>query len=69
VKPTPEYDEVHPYGSQFVLTMYSSLESWASEQVGEDIHQLKMSIKEVGPTLSNLTEFENEPDDDCRPWE
>jgi len=61
---TPEYDEVHPHGSHFVLTMYSSAESWASEQCGEDVRCLQMNIKEVGPTLSNITDYDTDRDGD-----
>lgn len=71
-----EYRELHPFGdSHFVLTAYSSLDAWASEQCGETVRRLKMTVTEVGPILSNdqyddedTEEDDTKNDDNFHQW-
>ncbi len=49
-----EYTEACPFGDHFILTYYSELESWASRQTTPKLRRLRMSIEEVGPTLSTV---------------
>jgi hypothetical protein len=45
-----EWDEVHPFGSHFVLALRSPLENWATDQTARTPYRrIPMTITEVGP--------------------
>jgi hypothetical protein len=49
-----EWEEVHPFGTHFVLVFWSAVENWAGEQAeGKPYHRIPMKITEVGPFASN----------------
>ena len=64
-----EYEEACPFGNHFILTFFSSLESWESRQCIPKLRRLKMTVTEAGPTLSNITEYDSEENDDQHSWE
>ena len=54
-----EWREVHPFGSHFVLALWSPLENWAADQTERrPYRRLPMTITEVGPapTITQSTE-------------
>ena len=53
-----EYDEVHPFGSHIILDHYSELNSWAIAQCDPKLRRLRMTVTEVGPALSSLSEYD-----------
>lgn len=56
-RPCPEWEEVHPFGSQFILALFTPLEIWAEEQcLGKPFRRIPMTIVEVGPPLTNIKE-------------
>jgi len=56
----PEWSEVHPFGSHFVLALYMPLQTWAEECLGKPLYRIPMTVTEVGPPLSNVTEKHDE---------
>ena len=56
-RPCPEWEQVHPFGSHFVLALFTPLETWTEEQcLGKPFRRIPMTIMEVGPPLSNVKE-------------
>jgi len=52
-RPCSEWEEVHPFGSHFVLALLTPLETWVQEQFLEKPYRrIPMVITELGPSLS-----------------
>ena len=60
-----EYDEVHQFGNHVELTLWSELETWASEQCEPKRRRLKMNITEIGPPLSRIKQHDQENQTDA----
>jgi hypothetical protein len=59
-----ELQEVHPFGSHFILLLQSALENWATEQAeGKQLYRIPMTITEVGPPLRNINQPAEEKQD------
>lgn len=57
-----EWREVNPFGSHFLLALFTPLEIWAEEQsLGKPYRRIQMTIVEVGPPLSKVKEKHDEP--------
>ena len=58
-----EWQEVHPFGSHFILSQWSPVENWAADQVEKKpFRRTPMTIMEIGPADPN--EPTEETDDD-----
>ena len=56
-RPCPEWNEVHPFGSHFVLALFTPLETWAADQCGrKPYRRIPMTVTEVGPPYFNVKE-------------
>jgi hypothetical protein len=56
-RPCREWQEVHPFGSHFLLALWLPVETWAEEQcLGKPSRKIPMTITEVGPPISNIKE-------------
>jgi hypothetical protein len=56
-RPCPEWNEVHPFGSHFVLALWSPVETWAEEQsLGKPCRRILMTVTEIGPLISKVKE-------------
>jgi hypothetical protein len=56
-RPCREWNEVHPFGSHFVLALLTPLEIWAQEQfLQKPCRRIPMVVSELGPPISNIKE-------------
>jgi hypothetical protein len=56
-RPCPEWEQVHPFGSHFVLALLTPLEIWAQEQfLQKPYRRILMTFVEVGPPISRVKE-------------
>jgi hypothetical protein len=56
-RPCREWSEVHPFGSHFLLALWSPVETWASDQCqGKPFRRIPMVVTELGPPLSKVKE-------------
>ena len=63
-RPCTEWSEVHPFGSHFILALYTPLETWAVDQCGrKPYRRIRMVITTIGPPLSNVKESTEETGD------
>jgi len=60
---TVEYDEVHPFDSHLILTLYTELNSWTHEQCDPKLRRLKMTITEIGPPTNTSQQAEEKRDE------
>ena len=52
-----EWEEASPFGTHFVLVYWSAVENWAGEQAeGRPYHRIPMTITEIGPTTSDVSQ-------------
>jgi hypothetical protein len=55
-----EWQEVHPFGSHFILAQWSPVENWAADQVEKKpFRRTPMTIIEIGPANANEPTEEN----------
>lgn len=56
-RPCLEWEQVHPFGSHFLLALFTPLETWASDQCQKKpFRRIPMTITELGPPLSKVKE-------------
>ena len=59
-----EWQEVHPFGSHFILALFTPLENWASDQCQKKpSRRVPMTITEIGPTDASVGQHDDEKKD------
>jgi hypothetical protein len=60
-----EWSEVSPFGSHFILALWSPVETWAEEQYQrKPLRRFPMTITEIGPTDVDVEQPTKEKHDD-----
>jgi len=60
-----EWQEVHRFGSHFILAQWSLIENWAADQCEKrPFHRLSMTITDCGPTNTDVNQPTEEMNND-----